>query len=330
MVEPMNFIPCVSATHSAVRRSLRARGFTLVELLVVISVVALLVALLLPALKSARDVAQRASCASNIRQLGMGSVVFTNDYKLQLPGPIPGYDTGNRVPAETQYPNQDFIGLMYDWQGRYFFPQGTLAFKGYIADPRIFFCPTFLRTTAVEYNWDRPGTANTALWLAMTRGQSLTTWGANSGYAEHFYAYADNAEMDPPSSYTHRGAHRIDYVANYWNRRPPWATRNPNSSRGWYSPALFTCAMSNKGGGGRPDIAKQGNSHVDDTGVRSGFNAVFFDGSARWISRQEVYQLGGATVGGDVGSPADWISFHYPLFGSGSVWLRNYSQLTLR
>jgi prepilin-type N-terminal cleavage/methylation domain-containing protein/prepilin-type processing-associated H-X9-DG protein len=55
------------------------RGFTLVELLVVIGVIALLIALLLPALSSARERARRTACASNIRQLCVVQVMYSNE-----------------------------------------------------------------------------------------------------------------------------------------------------------------------------------------------------------------------------------------------------------
>jgi prepilin-type N-terminal cleavage/methylation domain-containing protein/prepilin-type processing-associated H-X9-DG protein len=63
----------------------RKRGFTLIELLIVISIIALLVALLLPAMGKARQVALRVSCSSNQRQAGVGFNVYLQDHKQWLP-----------------------------------------------------------------------------------------------------------------------------------------------------------------------------------------------------------------------------------------------------
>jgi prepilin-type N-terminal cleavage/methylation domain-containing protein len=65
-----------------------ARGFTLVELLVVIGVVAILIALLMPALNKARQQARDVSCAANMRQALMAIMSYNNDYK----GGLQNYD----------------------------------------------------------------------------------------------------------------------------------------------------------------------------------------------------------------------------------------------
>src|SRR5580658_8422908 len=64
------------------RKSVRSphRGFTLIELLVVIAIIAILAAILFPVFSRARENARRASCQSNLHQLGLGEIQYTQDY----------------------------------------------------------------------------------------------------------------------------------------------------------------------------------------------------------------------------------------------------------
>lgn len=66
----------------------RETGFTLIELLVVIAVIALLLAIVTPALRKAKRFAQLTICRSNQHQLGLGVIAYTVDWNSKLPPPV--------------------------------------------------------------------------------------------------------------------------------------------------------------------------------------------------------------------------------------------------
>ncbi len=61
------------------------KGFTLIELLVVIAIIAILAAILFPVFARARENARRTSCLSNLKQIGLGIMQYTQDYDEKLP-----------------------------------------------------------------------------------------------------------------------------------------------------------------------------------------------------------------------------------------------------
>src|SRR5258708_4367669 len=79
----------------------RLPGFTLVELLVVIGIIALLIAILLPALSKAQKQARTIQCMSNIRQLGLGFIQYTQEQKGRCPA---YFSTVNPITMDASWP----------------------------------------------------------------------------------------------------------------------------------------------------------------------------------------------------------------------------------
>ena len=113
-------------------RRFRQRAFTLVELLVVIGIIAILIAILMPALSRVRDQANGVKCSANMRQMMTAALLFAQDHKGQLFGNWS--DAGN--PDEDK---RDFLaGGTGDWKQA---PQAGTLFK-YIKDVNIYLCPS--------------------------------------------------------------------------------------------------------------------------------------------------------------------------------------------
>ena len=94
-----------SAVYPRSQRNYTPAGFTLVELLVVIGIIAVLISLLLPALNKVRQQANMIKCQSNLRQIGLAFETYTITYKGYLPpGTTPFYTTVNNAQSSIVNP----------------------------------------------------------------------------------------------------------------------------------------------------------------------------------------------------------------------------------
>src|SRR5262245_55345399 len=89
-------------------------GFTLVELLVVIGIIAVLISILLPALSSARRQANSVKCQSDLKQIGQGFVLYASDYKGVWPVAVHAKGT-----ADPEYPMPNNELRWYDRIAKY-------------------------------------------------------------------------------------------------------------------------------------------------------------------------------------------------------------------
>jgi prepilin-type N-terminal cleavage/methylation domain-containing protein/prepilin-type processing-associated H-X9-DG protein len=106
----------------------RKRAFTLIELLVVIAIIAILAGILFPVFARARENARRSSCMSNVKQLSLAVLMYSQDYDEKLP---PAYANG--APS----------GM--DWWGPIIQP--------YIKNIQVYFCPSdYTQSSTSNYN----------------------------------------------------------------------------------------------------------------------------------------------------------------------------------
>jgi len=122
---------------------MKRRGFTLIELLVVIAIIAILAAILFPVFARARDAARKATCQSNLKQIGLALRMYTSDYDEQLPrnafpdpdGPGPIADP-NTADCLTETTRASYRG----WISNVLMP--------YAKNTGIWTCPSYAGTNA--------------------------------------------------------------------------------------------------------------------------------------------------------------------------------------
>src|SRR5687768_16871864 len=135
-------------------RKQHRHGFTLVELLVVIGIIALLIGILLPTISRAREAANRVKCASQLRQIGQFAAMYAGAYNNFLPLGYVSQETytpGNRVVWYMQrstFANGP-VGLGYLYSSGIIKAQSDFT-------RQIWYCPSMPRDWA--YSYDQKGT----------------------------------------------------------------------------------------------------------------------------------------------------------------------------
>ena len=228
-----------------------SRGFTLIELLVVIAIIAILAALLLPALARAQDKARRISCLNNTRQMGLGSQMYAEDDSK-------GRLTGTLKTAPVDQQADDDMNWLYGLGG-----------QGYIKNVHTFVCPA--TRNAVDTN---------KKYQAFYQGQLLEKLvdlekkasgkNATNGHSYEVFGCWYNASANYPRKTT---------------RSVPSYAKHSDPMKGHIAGPSGTFVIMDGMEPYKPDWPWQNYPNPNCNHGKEGGNVVFADGHCEWIGR---------------------------------------------
>ncbi|MGE0478841.1 MAG: type II secretion system protein [Phycisphaerae bacterium] len=173
------------------------RGFTLIELLVVIAIISLLISILLPGLRDAREQAKRAKCGASLYGIGQGlQTCFTENN-----GFGPGWDDGEPGPPANHQ------AYMYGWID-------VLFDNGYVGDPRVQICPTDRRPDEPTERRGRGGVAGWAGDYKFVEHQGVGEqwkYGVRTSYAQN-----GNLHYNFPRDFHKDGSRQVYAIDGWW------------------------------------------------------------------------------------------------------------------
>ena len=212
---------------------MRRRAFTLIELLVVVAVIAILAAILLPALKNAKESAWSVRCLSNIRQVGIAATAYTSDYNGRfigwLWGPCPNPWCAQIVAPG--FPAGIWLDAVYEYGGRNFevlgCPRQRMIRHSWAQPPSPYPAQKYYPAYGMNHEMAENATG-IGINLSEIRNSAVKVWFADSGYsglaqtadADNGYdswstilwGSGANANQIRPVSRRHRGGSNILYI----------------------------------------------------------------------------------------------------------------------